>query len=810
MAEMMDAPRVNEMPMDEEEGKIDYQSSDGVSVVRRGEGAVVDFAPGAQRMSQDDDDEHSANIVYDLDDRERSSLANQIIEWVDVDIESRKDWEARMDQAMEMLGLNNIPLDELPFDGASAVTYPLIGEAVVQFQSRAIEEIFPSEGPVKTKVVGEMTMEKQDQAERVKNHMNYQILDQDSSYFWNVDSMLFYLPLGGSAFKKTYFDPVSEMTVSRFVKSPDLIVPYIATDLASSPRYTHRMFKNKSEMKKLFASGFYDEFELLPSTPYATDTMQDREREHEDTADSRTPETHTDDNVYTIFECHCDLELDNGDEELYSRPVPLPYIVTVEKNSRKVLSIRRNWKQEDPLTQKRMWFTHYKYLPGLGFYGFGLLHMIGSVAEATSGTIRALLDSAAFANMQGGFVSNDAKFKPGDQKITPGTYKEVNMSAEELARAFYTPPFKEPSMAVARLFEILKDAGKSFSSSTEVMTGDANNTGPVGTTIALIEQGSKPFSAIHRRLHMAAAEEFKLRAELNYEFLPDQYPYQVENSESVIMRNDYDGRVDVIPISDPNIFSSTQRIAQGQALVERAEQAPDLYNRMEVEKRFLKAIRIPDPDGVLQVNNPQRLDPVTENMRLLQGQSANAFIEQNHAAHIQVHINFINGLAPEALEKIGPLMEAHLAEHFSFKYFNEMNEQLGGELPPPGTFTDEQPMSPEIEMQIAEAAAAVPEFQIMEQGETLDPEAEAFEADQRRRDEEHARELDRLDEKALAEINRQDLAALSKEDREDYLAKAKEEREKRAADAKKEREDMLAKAKAARDRKTAQKPKKAQ
>lgn len=343
------------------------------------------------------------------------------------------------------------------------------------------------------------------------------------------------------------------------------------------------------------------------------------------------------------------------------------------------------------------------------------------------------------------------------------------------------------------------------------MTGEAKNTGPVGTTIALIEQGSKPFSAIHRRLHMAAAEEFKLRAELNYEFLPDQYPYQVENADGVVMRNDYDGRVDVIPISDPNIFSSTQRIAQGQALVERATEAPDLYNRMEVEKRFLKAIRIPDPEGVLQINDPQRLDPVTENMAIMQGQPANAFIEQSHEAHIQVHINFVNGLAPEALEKVGPPMEAHLAEHFAFKYFMEMNAQLGGQLPPPGSFTADQPMDPEMEQMIAQAAAQVPEFSIMEQGESMDPEAEAFEAEQRRRDEEHGRELDRLDEKALAEINRQDLAALSKDDREDYLATAKEERETRAAEAKVKREDTAAAAKTAREKKAAPaKPKKAQ
>ena len=791
MEELGRSPEMPEMPDEGFSGEVG-----GAQITRRGNSATVDFNPGMSRMSQDDSDEHAANIMFDLSRSELQKLANDVIEWVETDIESRKDWEQRMDQAMELLGLNNIPGEELPFDGASAVTYPLIGEAVVQFQARAIEEIFPSEGPVKTKVVGEMTREKEEQADRIKNHMNYQILDQDRSYFWQVDSMLFYLPLGGSAFKKTYWDSLSNMVVSRYIPSSDFIVPYIATDLASSPRYTHRMFKNSTEMKKLFESGFWEPLELPDLTPYATDTGDDRVRDHEDIADSRTPDVHTDDNVYTVLECHCDLMID-ADQERYEKKAPLPYIVTIERETRECLSIRRNWKEDDQLMQKRIWFTHYKYLPGLGFYGFGLLHMIGSVAEATSGTIRALLDSAAFANMQGGYVSNDAKMKPGDEHITPGLYKEVNMSAEELNRAFYTPPFKDPSPALAKLFEVLLQAGKSFSSSTEVLTGEASNTGPVGTTIALIEQGSKPLSAIHRRLHMAAAEEFKLRAELNYEFLPDQYPYKVEDPKSVVLRNDYDGRVDVIPISDPNIFSSTQRIAQGQALIERATQAPDLYNRMEVEERFLKAIRIPDPEGVLQKNEPQREDPIMENMNMLQGQPAQPFIDQDHDAHIKVHMNFVNGLQPEALEQLGPIMQAHMAQHYSFKYFVEMQRQLGNQLPQPGEFGPEQPMPPEIEQQIAQAAAQVPQIQIMDPEDSMDPEEEVHEREQARLDDAHDREMARQDERTLAEIERQEMAAMDKERREDFMAQRKEQREARANEAKITREDKLAAAKAA-------------
>jgi len=434
---LRDAPRVVGMP---EEANDDYESTvGGVKVSRRGNRATVDFNPGVSRVSRDASDEHSANLVDELDTSEQAVLANKIIEWVNVDLQSRTEWERRMEQAMELLGLNNVPLDELPFDGASAVNYPLIGEAVVNFQSRAIEEMFPSEGPVKVRIVGETTVEIEEQAERVKTHMNYQMMEEDRAYFWNVDQMLFYLPLGGSAFKKTYFDSISAHVVSRFIKSPDFIVPYIATDLSSSPRYTHRMYKNDTEMKKLFASEFYAEIPLGKVTPFAVDANESLARRTQDRADDRTPDVHFDDSLYTLYECHCDLEL-KVDSKIRD-DAPLPYIATVEVDSRRIVGLRRNWKEEDELFTKRLWFTHYRYLPGLGFYGFGLLHMIGSVAESVSGTIRALLDSAAFANMQGGYVSSDAKMKPGDEHIDPGVYKEVNLSADELSKSFYSPHF---------------------------------------------------------------------------------------------------------------------------------------------------------------------------------------------------------------------------------------------------------------------------------------------------------------------------------------------------------------------------------
>lgn len=714
------------------------QEVGGAKIMRRGNSAVVDFQPGMDSVSMQDSEDHKANLAESMEEGERRELADKICEYVDVDLQARADWDARMDQALELLGLRNRPTEELEFEGASAVTYPLIGEAVVQFQARAIEELFPSEGPVKTRIIGKRTPEKEEQGMRVSEHMNYQMTEQDKSYFWHTDQMLFYLPLGGSAFKKSYYDATTDMTVSRFIKAKDFIVPYAATDLQSSPRYTHRMNKNKTQLQKLMSSGFYRSIPLL-GTPIGT-LGRDQGQEVLDEADSRSESSHWDDVEFVIYECHIDLELEE-DQQKYGVDFPLPYVVTVDKETREVLAVRRNWKESDEYMRKRVWFTHYRYLPGLGFYGFGLLHMIGSVAEATSGSIRALLDSAAFANMQGGFISEDVTgITGGDLRIEPGVYKRVKGSAEDIARGIYTPNFKEPSQALQRLFESLVDAGRRFASATDEMVGDAPNTGPVGTTIALIEQGSKVFSGIHRRLHMAAAEEFQLRAELNFEFLDEQYPYEVEGEEKVVMRADYDGRIDIVPVSDPNIFSSAQRIAQAQAIYDLASQNPDLYDRVEVHKRFLKAIRVSDPENLLKTNQTIRCDAITENVKMMTGEPAKAYPEQDHEAHIQAHMNFLQGLNKDALEMVGPPMQAHLAEHYALKYWVAMNQQAGGQLPPPdamGQKGEGGGMDPQMDMMISQMAAQVPPMQITppdpEGPDEAAQEAEEWEAEQMRK-----------------------------------------------------------------------------
>jgi hypothetical protein len=685
---------------------------------------------------------------------------------------------------MELLGLQNTPLDDLPFEGASAVTYPLIGEACVQFQARAIEEVFPSEGPCKTKIIGARTEEKEAQAERVEHHMNYQMTEQDRAYFWNTDQMLFWMPVAGSAFKKTYYDPISDMVVSRLVFPGDFIVPYIATDLRTSPRYTHRLYRTDGELKRLMSTGFYREVPLSQPGNTFTDTGDmDRSRELRDVADDRQMSMHEKDFVYEILEMHCDLELemdqsadwamdgDDSEEGGDEKPnFPLPYIVTVNKTDQTLMAVRRNWREGDGLYEKRLWFTHYKYLPGLGFYGFGLLHLIGSVAESSTGVIRALLDSAAFANMQGGFVSDEVKLSPGDEHIAPGVWKQVKVSSEELQKAFYTPPFREPSPALANLFKELVEAGRRFASITEEMVGDAPNTGPVGTTIALIEQGSKVFSGIHRRLHTAQAEEFSLRAELNYEFLDEEYPYEVEGQDLLVMKADYDGRVDVAPVSDPNIFSSTQRIAQAQAMIDLAERFPGEFNLSKTLQRFLKAIKVPDFEELLTgKGSTVRRDPIQENMGLLTGSGAKAFVEQDHEAHITVHMNFVQGLNTEALALVMPIMQAHLAEHYALKYYNEMNQQtiqMTGQALPPPTFMDEEiesddeEMEVEVELMISQIAAQLPPVQLMPPSpEETDEDEEEFAAEEERKSRAYDAEEGRKAQAFEAEQQRLDDAA---------------------------------------------------
>ena len=626
------------------------------------------------------------NLADALSPNERMSIADEVIEYYDLDEQVREQHFDRLREGLKLLGLEDTPQSDVPFNGASTVQHPVIAEAITQFQARAIEEMFPANGPVKAKVVGDMDDERQKQAKRIEDYMNYQLTEEDEEYFESTDQMLFYLPLSGSAFKKVCPDPITGMTTSRFVTAEDLIVPYHAKSLRNTSRYCHRYDMWENDVLRAQDKGTFIKDARLTRSPQiiADKNVSFGQYEMEDVADDRTPQQHYDDIVYTILEYHIDYRMP-WDKDADVAP---PYIISVEKDSREVLSIRRNWKHGDETKRKRIWFIHYKFLPGLGFYGFGYLHIIGALANAASGAIRALLDSAAIANMQGGFKAKEARIA-GETRFTPGEWKDVDMTAEELENAFFNLPVREPSTALAQLATMLVEEGRRFATTTENMVGDADNRGPVGTTIALIEQGSKVFSAVHKRMHRAARAEFKRIAETNFEFMEvEKYPYQIHGERREVLKQDFDGRVDVIPVSDPNIWSSTQRIALAQAAVELTTSDPEVYNlkqRKEAHRRMIEALRLPEPDKIQpKVEDEKPIDPVSENMSFMVGNPSQVFANQDHEAHIAIHMNFAQTQAaknPEIYKNIDPVVQAHIMEHEAWLYRQQVEADLGIPLP---------------------------------------------------------------------------------------------------------------------------------
>lgn len=760
-------------------------------------------------------DDWNENLADALSPHERMRIADDLIEFYELDLEVRQVHFERLRNGLELMGLTDIPSSSVPFEGAADVTHPLIAEATVQFNARSIEEFFPASGPVKAHIVGEATEEKRKQGDRLADYMNFQLTESDNEYFENTDQMLFYLPLSGSAFKKVFIDPITGLTTSRFVSAEDFIVPYHAKTLQSASRYAHRYEMTLNDVRRAQAKGTFLEGARLLPTPNvmpsegmglnmaSADSM-------EDLADDREPVAHEDDTVYTMLEYHIDFTMPWDDDD----DIAPPYIITVEKESREILAVRRNWKFGDETMQKRLWFVHYKYLPGLGFYGFGLLHIIGSLAKAASGGIRALLDSASMANLQGGFKSKEAKIT-GEVRLTPGVWKDVDMTADDLQKCFVTPPFREPSTALAQLTQTLVEEGRRFATTTENMVGEGDNTGPVGTTMALIEQGSKVFSGIHKRMHASARQEFKLMSTLNYEFMEvDEYPYEVQGEERTIMKEDFDGRVDVIPVSDPNIWSNTQRIAQSQGTLELITTDPTLYSkkaRITAHRRMLTAMRVPDVDEILPEHKENPLDPISENMNFLVGKSARAYENQDHEAHIMVHMNFAQTQAAENSElyqNLDPVIQAHIMEHKAFMYRQQVERDLGIPLPPYDPNEDDNEELPtEVENMISVAVARklrpppppapTPEEQEAQQeaeererekdaeiiselqrkqakhAQEMKQAQEEFEAAQKRKQEEFDAEQRRKDRESRAEIRREDRETQADIQNEKQKAKAK-------------------------------------
>lgn len=786
LSTMKPMPTFTETEQVTEKNIITHNDDGTISVVPKGE--IAEYAD----IDHDEvaPEGWNDNLAEELSPQERIAIADELIEYYEIDEQVREEHFERLTDGLRLMGLTDEPASDVPFKGAATVQHPLIAEATTQFQARAIEEFFPPQGPVKPYIMGEATDEKVEQGERLADYMNYQLTEADEEYFWSTDQMLFYLPLSGSAFKKVYIDPITGMTTSRFVTAEDFIVPYHARTLANAPRYCHKYEMPENDVYRAQEAGsFIEDARLLPTPQILVDKNTSFSRyDLEDVADDRSPQQHYDDTIYTMLEYHIDYRMP-WDEDSDIAP---PYVITVEAESREVMAVRRNWKHDDPLMKKRIWFTHYKYLPGLGFYGFGLLHIIGSLAKAVSGGIRALLDSAAVANLQGGFKSKEAKIA-GEIRFTPGEWIDVDMSADELEKAFFNLPVKEPSTALANLVQTLVEEGRRFATTTENMVGDASNTGPVGTTLALIEQGSKVFSGIHKRMHVSSRQEFKMMATLNYEFMDvEEYPYEVQGEERTILKSDFDGRVDIIPVSDPNIWSATQRIAQNQAVLELVTTDPELYPKKQrkiAHRRMLEAMRIPDIDQILPEDSEAALDPVSENMSFMVGSAVTVFPLQDHEAHIAVHQNFAQQQAaenPDLVANLEPVIQAHIMEHKAYVYRAQVEAELGTQLPYINLDdpTDNEDLPPELEKLISQAVAK----------KLKPPPPPAPTPEEQAEQDEKQRQEDEADLEVIGKIERGRAETAAGIDRKDEESDAGEKRKDKESDAESKRKDKESRA----------------
>ena len=609
-----------------------------------------------------------ANIAEDMDERVLNQLSSDLISDYQKDKESRKDWEDGYLKGLDLLGFKYVEQNR-PFRGAAGVTHPLLAEAVTQFQAQAYKELLPSDGPVKTQVLGLKTDETTEQANRVKDFMNYMIMEKMEEYTPEFDQMLFYLPLAGSTFKKVYYDAMLERAVSKFVPAEDLVVPYYATDLKEAPRITHVIRQSENDLLKKMASGFYREVELMkPQTK--DDTIKDKYRSLEG-----TKKTETDDMMYSILELHVDLDLSDyiSDNEEDSLGIKIPYIVTIEESSREVLSIYRNYVEGDAKFVRKDYFTHFKFLPGLGFYGFGLIHMIGGLSRTATAALRQLLDAGTLSNLPAGFKSRGMKVRDDDQPIQPGEFRDVDAPGGNIRDQFQLLPFKEPSQTLFNLMGFCVDAGRRFALTTDTAVGEGNQNAAVGTTIALMERGSRVMSAIHKRCYYAMRQEFKLLSKVIAEYLPPEYPYAVYGADRIIKSLDFDARVDVLPVADPNIFSMAQRVTLAQTQLQIAQTNPQLHNLHEAYTRVYEALGTKQIPELLKPEvKPFPKDPAIENAEALQMKIAQAFPEQDHDAHIAAHSAFLRTRMVQINPPVYALLQGHISQHVSFKAQKEV------------------------------------------------------------------------------------------------------------------------------------------
>ncbi len=635
--------------------------------------AVVELPPeDGEEITEEAEQDFYANIAETIDDKALSQLASDLISEYQSDKESRKEWEDTYRNGLDLLGFKYKSTTQ-PFKGASNVTHPLLSEAVTQFQAQAYKELLPSDGPVKTKIVGVQNETVEAQAERVKDFMNFQIMEKMEEYTPEFDQLLFYLPLAGSAFKKIYYDALMERAVSKFIPAEDLVVPYFATDLKDAPRITHVLKQSENDLLKKMATGFYKEVDLMKPEK-KENKIQDKYNELEG-----VKPVETNDYIYSVLEMHVDLDLSDyiAENEEDKINIKIPYIVTIEESTRKILSIYRNYAEEDAKFTRKEYFSHYKFLPGLGFYGFGLIHMIGGLSRTATTALRQLLDAGTLSNLPAGFKSRGMRIRDDDQPIQPGEFRDVDAPGGNIRDQFQLLPFKEPSTTLFNLLGFCVDAGRRFASIADQQVGDGNQAAAVGTTIALLERGSRVMSAIHKRCYYAMKQEFKLLGKVISEYLPPEYPYAVYGAERVIKVQDFDDRVDILPVADPNIFSMSQRVTLAQTQLQIAQSNPQIHNLHEAYRRVYEALGTKEIPQILKPDpKPFPKDPAIENMEALQSLPMTAFPEQDHDAHIAAHSAFMRTRMVQINPMVYANLQGHISQHVSMKASAEVMSMM--------------------------------------------------------------------------------------------------------------------------------------
>ena len=665
-------------------------------------GATIDFEPGAINIPGTES--HFDNLADILPDDVLDPLGSELKNnYTDYKM-SRKDWEQSYMEGLDLLGFKYNNRTE-PFQGASGATHPVLAEAVTQFQSTAYKELLPSDGPVRTQVLGVATPQKEQQAQRVKDFMNYQIMDQMQEYEPEFDQMLFHLPLAGSAFKKVYYDDLLGRAVSKFVPADDLIVPYTATSLDDAEAIIHTVKISENDLRKQQVAGFYSDIEL--STPAVVENkLRAKEKELEGTTKTGKP-----DDMYTLLECHVNLDLegfeDNGPD---GEPtgIKLPYIVTIEEGTTKVLSIRRNYAAEDAKKNKIQYFVHFKFLPGLGFYGFGLIHMIGGLSRTATTALRQLLDAGTLSNLSAGFKHRGVRVRDEAAPIQPGEFKDVDAPGGSLRDAFYPLPYKEPSQTLLQLMGIVVQAGQRFASISEMQIGEGNSNAAVGTTVALLERGSKVMSAIHKRLYTGLKKEFRILSRIIATYLPPVYPYDVVGGQRQIKQTDFDDRIDIVPVADPNIFSMSQRITLAQTELQLATSNPQIHNLYAVYRDMYSALGVKNIDQILPPPPPPMpKDPSLEHIDALGGKPFQAFPAQDHRSHITAHLNFMSTNMVRNNPAVMASIQKNILEHISLMAQEQVQLEFREEMQQMMAMQQMAQQNPQVAQQMQEVSQKI-------------------------------------------------------------------------------------------------------